>query len=162
MSEPAATWSSDPSPAAGGTMRFTHASGLCPASAAPLRSASFWSEEHWTPRKDVTLSIREWHLTLKTSTSRYGQSNLHQYYNTYNTSIAAWKSHYKVVIVLGPCCLFGFLLLLFWGWGGVVFLCFLVLVFFFFLFPPSLADLSFVLLHPIEYNTLFLGKTVCP
>lgn len=38
--------------------------------------------------------------------------------------------------------------------------CWFGLVFFFFLFPPSLADLSFILLYPIEYITLFLGKTV--
>lgn len=62
------------------------------------------------------------------------QSNLHQYYNT---SIAVWKSHYKVMAGL--------------GW---VFVC---LVGFFFYFP-SLTGLSFILLYHTEYIIPFLAK----
>lgn len=83
MSKPAATNSSDLLQEG---LSTSLVSWLRPASAVPPCSASFWSEGHWTPRKKVTLSIREWDLKPKTSILRF---NLHQHYST---SIAAWKS----------------------------------------------------------------------
>lgn len=101
-SKPAATSSSD---LVQEGLSTSLVSWLCPASAVLLRSARFWSEGHWTPRKKVTLSIREWHLKRKTSILR---SNLHQHYST---SIAAWKSLQSSYCFVFQCC-FLFLTLL--------------------------------------------------